>query len=132
MVVTKTIAPPGQEGWLRRSRRRGGCSGSKTLLLVIEQPPRRFAPPLLSRRGDRGGFWLVSFRYFLVLSVITDFAVCSPHPASNPSFAEDFRVPPESCSSSVRPYDRWTSASLDVRHQTQIRRIVSDRARAVR
>jgi hypothetical protein len=49
------IAPPGQEGWLRdqvkmrsniSSRGRGG--GSRKFL---EQPPRRFAPPLLARRG---------------------------------------------------------------------------------
>src|SRR6266853_1897759 len=41
------IAPPGQEGWLRRRRRRGGCSDES-----FEQPPRRFAPPLLDRRGN--------------------------------------------------------------------------------
>ena len=50
------FAPPVQEGWLRgqekprkrpKPRRRGGCSK-----LTFEQPPRRFAPPLLSRRGN--------------------------------------------------------------------------------
>src|SRR6188768_3288098 len=50
----------GAEHLVKLSRRRGGCSRSckdkqadEAIGIVIEQPPRRFAPPLLSRRGDR-------------------------------------------------------------------------------
>jgi len=32
-VVNVAIAPPGQEGWLRRRRRRGGGSGSIVRIL---------------------------------------------------------------------------------------------------
>ena len=38
--VISRIAPPGQEGWLRRRRRRGGGSGSKTFPFDLEPPPR--------------------------------------------------------------------------------------------
>src|SRR5262245_57879982 len=51
------IAPPGQEGWLRVQKNAAPATkAAQTGWLFqkqsLEQPPRRFAPPLLSRRGD--------------------------------------------------------------------------------
>jgi len=66
---SRTIAPPGQEGWRdeqSEEQRGGGSIDAGISNMDVEPPPRHFVPPLLARRGNRSIAW--SLKYVAALT----------------------------------------------------------------